>query len=184
MSLTPRVDQIENITPPVGCIMAYAGASAPIGWAFCDGATLDRITHSRLFEVIGTNFGAGDGSTTFHLPDLRGRFMRGVNSGTGRDPNAGARTASNAGGATGDNVGSVQNDAMQRITGSMDFYSSDLRNDSGALSREMISNMSATDQNLTSRRNRLELDSNTSPGARTSTETRSKNVNVHYIIKI
>jgi microcystin-dependent protein len=57
---------------------------------------------------VGDRFGSGDGSTTFRVPDLRGRFVRGVDGGTGRDPNAAARTAMNAGGATGDQTGSIQ----------------------------------------------------------------------------
>lgn len=62
---------------PSGTIMAFAGSTAPDGWAFCSGAAVDRTTYANLFSVIGTSYGAGDGSTTFNLPDLRGRTIFG-----------------------------------------------------------------------------------------------------------
>lgn len=93
---------------PTGTIVAFGGQTAPDGWAICDGTVTSRATRAKLFAAIGTAFGAGDGSTTFHLPDFRGRFLRGLNSGTGRDPDAGIRTAMNSGGNTGDTIGSLQ----------------------------------------------------------------------------
>jgi hypothetical protein len=56
-----------------GMVAAYAGSSAPSGWLLCDGTAVSRTTYSALFAAIGTSYGAGDGSTTFNLPDLRGR---------------------------------------------------------------------------------------------------------------
>jgi len=58
---------------PVGVIQAYAGSSAPNDWLFCDGSAVSRTTYADLFTAIGESYGAGDGSTTFNLPDLRGR---------------------------------------------------------------------------------------------------------------
>lgn len=103
---------------PTGTIMAYGGPNAPPGWLVCDGATVSRTQYSELYAVIGNRSGHGDGATTFHLPDLRGRFLRGVNSpvgspGSGQDPDAGSRYQQNPGGATGDNVGSLQDDAFR-----------------------------------------------------------------------
>lgn len=57
----------------VGEVVTYAGISAPAGWLLCDGATVSRTTYAALFAVIGTAYGAGDGSTTFGLPDLADR---------------------------------------------------------------------------------------------------------------
>ena len=57
----------------------------PTGWLKCNGALLSRTTYAALFAVIGTTYGAGDGSTTFALPDLRGEFLRGLDDGRGVD---------------------------------------------------------------------------------------------------
>lgn len=62
---------------PAGVVSLFAGASAPGGWLLCDGAAVSRATYAALFAVIGTAFGAGDGSTTFNLPDFGGAFPRG-----------------------------------------------------------------------------------------------------------
>ena len=61
---------------PAGTIVAYGGASAPTGWHLCDDTALSRSTYARLFAVIGTTYGAGDGST-FNVPDLRDRVPLG-----------------------------------------------------------------------------------------------------------
>lgn len=58
---------------PSGIIADYGGGSAPSGWLLCDGSAISRTTYSSLFAAIGTTWGAGNGSTTFNLPDLRGR---------------------------------------------------------------------------------------------------------------
>lgn len=96
---------------PAGVVLAYAGATAPSGFILCNGALVNRITYAALFAAIGTAHGTGDGSTTFALPDYRGRFLRGVDGGATNDPDRASRTASATGGNTGDNVGSVQADA-------------------------------------------------------------------------
>lgn len=62
---------------PVGSVMAFAGATAPNGWLFAYGQAVSRTTYARLFSVISTVHGAGDGSTTFNLPDLRGHVIAG-----------------------------------------------------------------------------------------------------------
>lgn len=63
-----------------GAVLVWAGSAAPDGWKLCDGAAIDRTDFEDLFKVIGENFGAGDGSTTFNLPDLRGRFPLGLDN--------------------------------------------------------------------------------------------------------
>lgn len=70
---------------PPGAISAYAGASAPEGYLFCKGQAVSRTTYAALFGAIGTTYGAGDGSTTFNVPDLRGDFLRGLDAGRGVD---------------------------------------------------------------------------------------------------
>ena len=63
---------------PVGMIVGFAGSTAPTGWLLCQGQAVSRTTYAKLFSVIGTTFGSGDGSTTFNLPDARGRVLVGV----------------------------------------------------------------------------------------------------------
>lgn len=67
---------------PAGIIAAWPGNTPPDGWLVCNGATVSRTTYADLFAAIGTTFGAGDGSTTFELPDYQGDFLRGYLSGT------------------------------------------------------------------------------------------------------
>ena len=62
----------------VGEIKPYAGSNEPAGWLKCDGRAISRTDYSALFNVIGTTYGTGDGSTTFNLPDLRDRFPVGA----------------------------------------------------------------------------------------------------------
>lgn len=62
---------------PIGAVIDFAGSTAPSGWALCYGQAVSRATYATLFALIGTTFGAGDGSTTFNLPDLRGRVAAG-----------------------------------------------------------------------------------------------------------
>lgn len=73
---------------PAGAIIQYGAASAPSGWLLCDGSTASRSTYSTLFGIIGTTYGNGDGSTTFNVPDLRGRVAVGVNTTGPTDVNA------------------------------------------------------------------------------------------------
>lgn len=61
----------------------------PPGWLYCHGQAVSRTYYNRLFQRIGSLHGAGDGSTTFNVPDLRGYFVRGVDDGVaGVDPDA------------------------------------------------------------------------------------------------
>jgi outer membrane lipoprotein-sorting protein len=88
---------------PAGAIMAYGGSTPPENWLECDGAIINRATYANLFAAIGTAFGAGDKSTTFQIPDLRGEFLRGWDHGRGVDP--------------GRSFGTLQEDAMRNMTG-------------------------------------------------------------------
>ncbi|MBX9268738.1 tail fiber protein [Chromobacterium violaceum] len=66
---------------PPGLIGFFAGPAAPVGWLRANGTAVSRSTYAALFAAIGTLYGAGDGSTTFNLPDLRGEFVRGWDDG-------------------------------------------------------------------------------------------------------
>ncbi|MDD5482833.1 MAG: tail fiber protein [Kiritimatiellae bacterium] len=63
---------------PIGAIHMFAAANAPAGWLLCNGAAVSRTSYSNLFAVIGTSYGAGDGSTTFNVPNLYQRFALGA----------------------------------------------------------------------------------------------------------
>lgn len=70
---------------PPGAIMAFGMAAAPTGWLECNGAAVNRTTYAALYTAIGTTWGAGDGVTTFNVPDLRAQFLRGWDHGKGTD---------------------------------------------------------------------------------------------------
>ena len=90
---------------PSGAVIPFAGSAAPSGWLLCFGQAISRTTYATLFAAIGTSFGAGDGSTTFNIPDLRGRAAFGLDNmgGTaaGRITSAGSGIAGTTLGATG-----------------------------------------------------------------------------------
>src|SRR5210317_742375 len=69
---------------PAGTILAYGAATAPTGYLLCDNSAVSRTTYARLFAVVGTTFGVGDGSTTFNVPDLRDKVPlgKGTNNST------------------------------------------------------------------------------------------------------
>jgi len=67
---------------PGAVVLPWAEATAPTGWLLCDGSAISRTTYAWLFAKIGTTFGAGNGSTTFNIPDLRAATLRGVGTST------------------------------------------------------------------------------------------------------
>lgn len=107
---------VQQSLCPSGSILTYGGVNFPSGWLNCDGSAISRTTFSDLFTAIGTAFGSGDGTTTFNIPDFRGRFLRGLNGGAGRDPGASSRTAMASGGNVGDNIGTVQDSGVVQHT--------------------------------------------------------------------
>ncbi|MCD4769663.1 MAG: tail fiber protein [Bacteroidales bacterium] len=121
---------------PAGMIVPFAGdaGSVPDGWLLCDGSEVSRTSYDRLFNTISVNYGYGDNSTTFNLPDLRGRFLRGVDNGSGNDPDAASRTASNAGGNSGDAIGSWQPFATGLPTSIFSISAAGQHNHTGSLS--------------------------------------------------
>jgi microcystin-dependent protein len=75
-----------------GMIQMYGGAAAPPGWLLCNGAAISRTTYAKLFAVISTTYGVGDGSTSFNLPDMRDNFPVGAGSTYSRADSGGAAT--------------------------------------------------------------------------------------------
>jgi microcystin-dependent protein len=75
-----EIKEKVNINTPIGAVSIFAGTVVPEGWLICDGSEISRSTYSNLFNVIGTTYGAGDGSTTFNLPDMRHAVPVGVDN--------------------------------------------------------------------------------------------------------
>ena len=100
-----NVDDLAGMIPS-GAVMYFAGQTAPSGWLKANGAAVSRTTYAALFAAIGTTYGAGDGRSTFNLPDLRAEFLRGWDDGRGID--------------SGRAFGSAQRDAIRNIKGSLE----------------------------------------------------------------
>jgi len=162
---------------PTGSLTAFAATTAPPGWVECDGRAINRSVNSDLFNVIGTTFGNGDGSTTFNVPDLRGEFVRGWDDGRGVD--------------SGRSFGSAQLDQMQRITGRISnrtaFVGDNVTENRGMVTGSENSSSRHTGGSTNSGGTFYFLDSANSPDARVSDttdgETRPRNVALMYIIK-
>ena len=90
-SITEMADAIRNIvggggdSVPIGVMVPYSSSKPPVNWLICDGSEVSRTEYSDLFRVIGTNYGAGNGTTTFNLPNKKGRVSVGM--GTVKDGN-------------------------------------------------------------------------------------------------
>ena len=119
------------VSAPAGAIEAYAGSTAPTGWLLAYGQAVSRTTYADLFTVLSTTYGIGDGSTTFNLPDMRGRV------GAGKDDMGGTAasrltstvlTASNTLGATGGTQTHTMTSAeMPSHTHTQDAHSHDVQ---------------------------------------------------------
>ena len=96
-----------------GMLVPYAGGSAPSGWLLCFGQAISRTTYAALFSAIGTTYGTGDGSTTFNVPDLRGRVIAGQDDmgGTSAD-----RLTNQSGGLDGDTLGATGGSETHTLT--------------------------------------------------------------------
>jgi len=165
-----RVRDKTGDVMPVGSIIAFGGTTPPDGWLLCDGMPISRSIYNDLFLVIGTAWGAGNGTTTFNLPDLRGQFLRGIDNGAGTDPDAATRT-DKTGNVVGDVVGSYQADKVgpHQHTVSLPYVTTD----SGNRAAMMVSSNAGPDGD------QLHPTSTGDGGP----ETRPKNAYVNYIIK-
>jgi len=83
--LQAQIDALKSGCTPTGAVEYFAMTVAPQGWLKADGSAVSRSQYDKLFAAVGTLFGAGDGSTTFNLPDLRGEFIRGFDDARGID---------------------------------------------------------------------------------------------------
>jgi microcystin-dependent protein len=102
-----------SLAIPVGMISDYAGSSAPSGWLLCYGQNVSRTTYSDLFTAISTQYGVGDGSTTFTLPDCRGRASAGKDNMGGVSAD---RLTNQTGGLNGDTLGATGGSETHTLT--------------------------------------------------------------------
>ena len=98
---------------PTGSVIAFAGTAAPTDWLLCYGQAVSRTTYAALFAVISTTYGVGDGSSTFNLPDLRGRVVAGQDDMGGSSAN---RLTDQSGGLDGDVLGDTGGSETHTLT--------------------------------------------------------------------
>lgn len=157
-----QINELKSQVTPIGSVIAMAGA-CPERYKEANGESLPKSNYPSLFNVIGAAHGGN--TTNFNLPDYRGRFLRGVDGGAGRDPDRAARVASNSGGASGDSVGSVQNDMLGQhrhsLGGTGDYT---LRGGTTTIGNHYVSPSWS--------------------GYEGGNETRPKNANVRYCIRV
>jgi microcystin-dependent protein len=152
-----------------GTIVMWGGTinDIPTGWLYCDGSSVSQTTFPELFSAIGNNFGVNPPKGSFYLPDLRGRFIRGVDDGSGRDPDVNSRTDMQNPNLDSSTVGSVQSHALQDHTHSYTTFP-------------------FTSGNIASGEVWAQGPANTGPvepPAQVSTETRPINAYLYFIIK-
>lgn len=147
---------IPNPVKP-GAIAYFSTTTAPEGWIKANGATISRTVYADLFAAIGTTHGAGDGSTTFNVPDLRGEFVRGLDDGRGVD--------------TGRALGSAQGSQMQSHTHGVQSVSA--YTGSGAGTQYWTSGMQSVS----------DFQTRTAGGTSNSSENRPRNVAMLACIK-
>lgn len=181
-----------------GSIVAWAHATLPAGWLECNGAAISRTTYAELYSILGTTYGAGDGSTTFNIPDYRGQFLRGKDGGAAVDPDRTART-NRGDGTTGDAVGTKQTSAV--VSHSHTFSGSGSTSTTGAHGHQMsfvtatvyatggsgqalfsVGSGSANNTSTDGDHAHTVTVSGTTNNTGTSTETRPTNVGVIFII--
>ena len=107
---------------PVGVIQAYAGSNIPSGWKFCDGSEISRLEYSDLFSVIGETYGFGNGSTTFNLPDLRGRTLVGKDDMGGNSANILSTNGNILGFSGGEELHTLTVDEMPHHEHQVEYY--------------------------------------------------------------
>jgi len=157
---------------PVGTIMMWGGTGEnqsykADGWLMCDGTPVSQTKYAALYAAIGNNFGGSPPAGQFYLPDLRGRFIRGVDGGSGNDPDAGSRTDMKNPKISQKGIGSIQNDAFKKHSHSRNMFT-----------------QSADDGDYTHWAWNQDGSNNQSSSVGDSDfETRPKNAALYYIIK-
>lgn len=168
-----KISALQSQLVPTGTILPFGGASAPDGFLLCDGSAVSRTTYAALFAVIGTAYGAGDGSTTFNVPNGQGVGLTGAGS-----QDIGGRTK------TGPTLGAVREDQMQQITGTFGraYGAASGYAATGAFTDLAGSSNGRGIANVADGKP-CSFDSANSPNARTGAYTHGPELGVNYIIK-
>lgn len=178
---TQLLEAIKALGVPSGSIFPFTGSSAPTGYLFADGSAISRATYPALWAIAQTNlaadatdftnnpgkYGRGDGSSTFNLPDLRGKFVRGLDGGANID--------------TGRALGTYQLDALQNVTGSVGPVQ--FRNAPAVTGPFTIGANGSAGNDSSGGDVSKTVEFNLSNVARTADETRPKNIAYGFIIK-
>ena len=160
---------------PVGTILSYGGLTPPSnGYLLCNGQAISRTTYKDLFDVIGTNFGSGDGSTTFNLPDLRGEFLRGAGTNS--------HSGQGNGGTVGQHQDGTSNGTWFDVGGSNYLYFMENAN-TGYRNAPTNTDTVSSDQGTNSRITLQGTLQTASGDYATTYTTRPTNTSVNYIIK-
>ena len=182
------VDDIQVTNPssdnsfiplPSGCILPFAGRNVPTGFLLCDGREILRTEYTNLFDAIGEEWGDGNGSTTFNIPDLRGAFLRGAGL-------HGTMKKSNGNAFSGPRVGDYDNDQFQQFginqmwSGSGNDWYSGLYFQGHSYVAPGIS----TNGEFTGIYTDMIVNDGTNGTPRKGDETKPFNAGVNYIIKI
>lgn len=162
-----------TICPP-GTIVMWGGTltNIPTGWLHCDGSLVSQEDYQELWNAVGTNFGANPTVGWFYLPDLRGRFIRGVDDTTGRDPDLSSRTDMQTNGLSSTTVGSIQSHAFQDHTHTYQIFPVNA-NGNGIAGGSYWAYGTANTGTASA----------SGPNIQTSTETRPTNAYLFFIIK-
>ena len=170
---------------PTGTILTFGASNPPSGFLECNGSAISRSTYASLFSILSTTHGAGDGSSTFNIPDLRGQFVRGWDNSAGVD-------ASRAFGSsqTDQNKNHTHTTDSQSLTGSVSHLSGSLANNPGSASG-IITKLSPTSaigarSSGSANASGISIDathSHTISSSGGGTEARPKNIALMYIIK-
>lgn len=204
VQLDKRLSTVETTYAPSGTIQAYGGEidgnpgdptdgealahPPPNGWLLCNGDPLNGIDtrYASLYAAIGTSYGGSTASQSFNLPDLRGYFLRGIDTTGARDPDALSRSAMNTGGNTGATVGTFEGEQVQSHNHSI----TDQQHSHGGTFLRCGAGDQQANQGTgaTCTFGQQGVDSSytgiTSTNASNGSETRPENVAVNYIIKL
>lgn len=183
ITLRKLAKEVATQLVPSGAIVPFAGVGVPEGWLLCDGSELTRAAHPALYNALQNTWGSRDGNSVFNLPDLRGVFLRGVDTRTseegGRDPDNQSRYVNRPGGSF-TYVGSLQDDAFQGHRHNLYMGSW------GISTPNFDNNWLVFANNLADRGDNFVRDpvsDGKHQAPRVASETRPKNAYVNYIIK-